>query len=64
MISEVYQAVRPNAVLGKNINDPNPDCKIGKQINKQLDLLSKDAEAAMLKKLGNISLADFHRKFS
>lgn len=64
MIADVYKAVQPHSVLGKNVNDPNPDCKIGKQINKQLDILSEDVEAAMLKKLGNISLADFHRKFS
>ncbi|WP_028979842.1 Rrf2 family transcriptional regulator [Sporocytophaga myxococcoides] len=64
MVADIYKAVGQNSVLGKSVNDPNPDCKIGKQINEQLNALYEDAESAVLKKLGNISLSDFHKNFS
>lgn len=64
MVADIYHAVRQDAILGTSKNSPNPDCKIGKQINKHLNDLYADAEGALVKKLGKISLADFHRKFS
>jgi len=62
-IVDVYHAVRQNSVLGKYVNAPNPDCKIGRQINEQLTVLYEDAEHAVTKQLGAISLSDFHKKF-
>jgi len=64
LLSEVYEAVRQNPVLGQNKNKPNPKCPVGKQIDKHLDNLSIEVEEAMLKKLGKTTLADFSKKFN
>jgi Rrf2 family protein len=64
LLSDVYRAVRPDAILGASKNSPNPDCKVGKQINKHLEGLYQEAEDALMKRLGKTSLADFSNKFS
>jgi Rrf2 family protein len=64
LLSDVYNAVQEVSILGKAKNSPNPDCKVGKQINKHLDTLYADAEHVLVKKLGKTSLADFARKFN
>jgi len=63
-ISEVYEAVRQAPILGKVKNKPNPSCEVGKQIGKHLDNLFADAEQALVKSLGQQTLADFSKKFS
>ncbi|XZF12500.1 Rrf2 family transcriptional regulator [Chitinophagaceae bacterium MMS25-I14] len=62
-LSEVYLAVRQDHILGSQKNEPNPDCPVGKEINKHLDELNGEAEKAMLKRLEGITLADFSKKF-
>ena len=35
-IAGIYQAVKPDAILGQAKNQPNPACPIGKEINSHL----------------------------
>lgn len=62
-LGEVYRAVKTNSVLGQSKNEPNPNCPIGKQINKHLKTLYSDAEYALIQNLSTQSLADFALKF-
>ncbi len=62
-LSEVYKAVRQVSVLGTKRTDPNPKCKVGKQINKHLDNLYSEVEEALIKKLSKKTLAEFTATF-
>ncbi|HTK20343.1 MAG TPA: Rrf2 family transcriptional regulator [Mucilaginibacter sp.] len=62
-LADVYQAVKNQPVLGSAKNTPNPDCPVGKQINKKLDELYDDLDKTLLKKLGSITIEDFANKF-
>ena len=62
-LAGIYDAVKPEAILGKAKNQPNPKCPIGKQINSHLNTLDKEIEQAMMDKLGDTNLADFCSKF-
>ena len=57
LLSHVYQAVKRESLLGQSKNDPNPKCRIGRQINRHLNNLYQEAEDAMLQKLGKKTLA-------
>ncbi|WP_159467478.1 Rrf2 family transcriptional regulator [Dyadobacter sp. 3J3] len=63
-MSDIYEAVREKQFLGKSINDPNPACTIGRQINEHLDNLYLESERALMKSLENMTLAGFLQKFS
>lgn len=63
LLSDVYKAVRQEYLLGRTINTPNPDCRVGKQINKHLNTLYNEAEEVLLQKLGKKTLADFASQF-
>ncbi|MET4083792.1 DNA-binding IscR family transcriptional regulator [Pedobacter sp. UYP30] len=62
-LGEVYKAVKTSNVLGKNKNEPNPNCPIGMQINQHLDGLRIDAENSLIHSLAKQTLADFASKF-
>ena len=62
-LSDIYEAVRQSPLLGRS-NKPNPACPVGKQINQHLDTLYAGAEEALVRKLKEVSLADFVRQFS
>jgi Rrf2 family protein len=62
-LSDIYEAVRQSPLLGR-ANKPNPACPVGKQINQHLDTLYAGAEEALVRKLKELSLADFVRQFS
>ncbi len=62
-VSDVFLATRQGAFLGTSRNDPNPNCPVGKQINKHLDSLYQEAEEALVQKLGDSTLEDFSRRF-
>jgi DNA-binding IscR family transcriptional regulator len=62
LISDIYQAVNNTSLLGK-LNRPNPQCKIGNQINRQLTALYKQADLALIGNLSTITLAEFCKKF-
>lgn len=63
LLSDVYNAVRQEALLGRSRNDPNPDCVIGSQINGQLDELYSEVEDALIQRLGKKTLAAFYKQF-
>ncbi|KAA9340086.1 RrF2 family transcriptional regulator [Adhaeribacter soli] len=63
LLSDIYQAVRQAAILGRN-NAPNPACPVGKQINAHLEDLYSEAEANLIRSLSKKTLADFARQFS
>lgn len=58
-LSEIYDCVKPDAILGKAKNRPNPSCSVGKKINDKLDRLNEAAEGSVRQFLGSITLADF-----
>ena len=62
-LADVYQAVMSQPVLGIAKNTPNPNCPVGKQINKKIDELYTDLDKILLKKLGSITLEDFANQF-
>jgi DNA-binding IscR family transcriptional regulator len=62
-LAGIYEAVKPEAILGKAKNQPNPACTIGKQINGHLNQLEKDIKQAMMDKLGDTNLANFCGQF-
>jgi Rrf2 family protein len=63
LLSDIYNAVKQAPVLGVLKNSPNPDCKVGRQINKHLDNLYAEVDEALLQKLGRTTLLDFSKKF-
>lgn len=64
LLSEVYTAVRRGSPLGNERHEPNPDCPVGRQINGHLDALYREAEAALVRQLGQTTLAAFHAQFN
>jgi Rrf2 family protein len=62
-LASIYQAVKPDHILGQAKNQPNPACPIGKQINDHLKDLDNEIEQTMLNKLGTTNLAEFCKKF-
>ena len=64
LLSEVYMAVKPAALLGTNKNEPNPYCPVGRQINQHIESLFTAAETAMVNELHQTSLATFSGKFT
>ena len=63
LLSDIYKAVRQTALLGRS-NDPNPNCPVGKNINTHIQNLYEEAEDALTRKLGTLTLADFTNRFS
>ncbi|MBS1503518.1 MAG: Rrf2 family transcriptional regulator [Bacteroidetes bacterium] len=62
-LADIYNAVKEPHILGVAKNTPNPDCAIGKQINKNIEELYIDLDTAFIAKLGTITLEDFSNKF-
>jgi Rrf2 family protein len=63
LLSRIYQSVHEGSLLGGNKHDPNPDCPVGKQINRHLSELYRSAEEALVSRLGKTTLAGFSRRF-
>lgn len=62
-ISDIYLAVKNTEVLGKKNNNPNPVCKVGRNINTHLNTLFSETDELVLKFLGNKSLKEFTEHF-
>ncbi len=62
LLSDIYRAVNDAHLLGR-LNNPNPECNTGKQINGHLTDLFNEADQALISKLAQITLADFCNKF-
>ena len=62
-ISEIYEAVKNNEVLGKKNQKPNPACPVGKEINNHLSMLFEQTDLLVKDFLGNKSLQEFTNQF-
>lgn len=62
-LTDIYKATGHTDIMGKARNVPNPDCPIGKQINRHIHDLYDELDQALLNKLANINLADFTKQF-
>lgn len=56
-------AKEDNTLLSLGKNTPNPNCPIGKDINKHLANLYKDIDHTIIEKLKQITLLDFKNQF-
>lgn len=63
-MADIYHAVKNQPLLGEAKNRPNPDCPVGKQIDKSIESLYADLDKAIMNKLELISLADFSEQFN
>lgn len=63
-LAAIYEAVRPEAILGVAKNQPNPACPIGKQINQHLNELYQEIDHSVMQKLGKTNLLEFCDKFN
>ena len=62
-LDDIFKMTFEKVTLGYSKNDPNPDCPVGKNINKKLDELYEDINDKIIKQLGTISLNEFSDKF-
>jgi len=62
-ISEIYESVKNTEVLGKRNQNPNPLCSIGKDINKNLDVLFGETDDLVFQFLNGKKLSDFTNQF-
>lgn len=63
LLSDVYKAVNASHLLGKQNQQPNPKCPIGKQINTQLDGLFTETDLLVINSLQEKTLANFLDSF-
>ena len=63
-LSDVFDAVRHDSLLGAPKNKPNPQCPIGRQISQHLTNLNQEAEKAVRLQLGIGTLESFLKQFS
>ncbi|MBE7175418.1 MAG: Rrf2 family transcriptional regulator [Mucilaginibacter polytrichastri] len=61
-MAEVYESVRQSFLLGK-MNEPNPKCPVGREINRHLRQLYEQAERQFAEQFGRMTLDDFSRQF-
>lgn len=61
-LSDVFALVKEDHIFSFSPNDPNPDCLVGKNINKALDSLFTGIDDAVGRQLGQVTLAEFIKK--
>jgi DNA-binding IscR family transcriptional regulator len=62
-LETVFKMTFETASLGFSKNEPNPNCLIGKQINKNLENLYETINHKINSQLSSISLEDFSNQF-
>ncbi|WP_379970013.1 Rrf2 family transcriptional regulator [Epilithonimonas sp. UC225_85] len=62
-VAEIYEAIKNSYVLGKKNQNPNPLCSVGKDINKNLNLLFAETDDLVYQFLKNKKLSDFTGQF-
>ncbi|MFV5699381.1 RrF2 family transcriptional regulator [Flavobacterium sp. ZT3R17] len=62
-LDAIFKMTFDTVTLGFSKNEPNPDCPIGKQINKNLENLYENINEKISLQLSGISLEDFSNKF-
>jgi DNA-binding IscR family transcriptional regulator len=59
-LADVYKATYEEPLFKHSKNKPNPKCPMGNKIGLIMDEVNEMAEAALLKKLGSISIEQFN----
>lgn len=63
-LSELFEIAKgSNHVLSSLKNEPNPNCKVGKQINKNLETVLNGIDQAILDSLSTQNLEEFKNQF-
>lgn len=62
-VADIYQAIKNSEVLGKKNQNPNPLCSVGKDINKNLNVLFSETDDLVFGFLKNKKLSDFTDQF-
>jgi len=62
-LDHIFKMTFDTVSLGYSKKDPNPDCPVGKQINKNLDELYASINQKISVQLSGISLTEFSEKF-
>jgi len=62
-VAEIYQAIKNSEVLGKKNLNPNPLCNVGKDINKNLNVLFSETDDLVDQFLKDKKLSDFISQF-
>jgi len=62
-VGEIYEAIKNSEVLGKKNLNPNPLCTVGKDINKNLNVLFTETDDLVYQSLKNKKLSDFTSQF-
>lgn len=62
-LEDIFKMTFEEVNLGFSKNDPNPACPVGKNINQNLDVLYKEINTDIRKKLKAISLKEFTEAF-
>ena len=62
-VADIYQAIKNSEVLGKKNQNPNPLCNVGKDINKNLNVLFSETDDLVFEFLKNKKLSDFTDQF-
>lgn len=62
-LDHIFKMTFDTVSLGYSKNEPNPNCPVGKQINRNLDNLYDDINNKITKQLSEISLLNFSDTF-
>jgi DNA-binding IscR family transcriptional regulator len=62
-LDAIFKMTFDTVTLGFSKNEPNPDCPVGKQINKNLENLYEKINEKISMQLSGISLIDFSNQF-
>ena len=62
-LDTIFKMTFDTVTLGFSKNEPNPDCPVGKQINKNLENLYEDINEKISLQLNGITLEDFSKQF-
>ncbi|UIR55983.1 Rrf2 family transcriptional regulator [Sphingobacterium sp. SRCM116780] len=62
-LADIYKAVKNTEVLGKKNLNTNSQCSVGKNINKELEILFSETEEVVMDSLKGKTLENFAKKF-
>ncbi len=62
-LAELYKVVKNSDILGKKNQNPNSQCPIGKDINKELDTLFNETDELVIASLQTKTLKSFIEQF-
>ncbi|KKB76699.1 hypothetical protein VW35_18260 [Devosia soli] len=63
-LRDIYQAIGKPTLLAIGLRDDNPQCLVEKAVNKALADSFAEAEALLLKRFGEVTLADLNKTFA